>query len=170
MFKALRRSRGERHREAAGTVEDSAGPDPGALDHHLGSRRRWRWGRRGSQGASASDSQPHDATTPDGCPEHGQGRGQGRGFGLGHGRGRHRQPHFEGRSLNDIPPGQTCRIFTLHGRGAIRQRLMDMGLVPNAAITVVRAAPLNDPIEVRVGATLVSVRRAEAARIEVVHA
>jgi len=72
--------------------------------------------------------------------------------------------------LNDIVPGQACRIFALHGRGAVRQRLMDMGLVPNATLTVVRTAPLDDPIEVRVGATLVSVRRAEAARIEVVHA
>lgn len=168
MFKAMRRNRGERHRDAGGAMEDWAGPDPGERDRHPGSRMRWGWGRRGARCAAASDA--HEAPTPVDGPECGQGRGHGRGLGLGHGRGRHHQPPFEGRSLNDITPGQTCRIFALHGRGPIRQRLMDMGLVPNADVTVVRAAPLNDPIEVRVGATLVSVRRAEAARIEVVHA
>jgi len=108
----------------------------------------------------------------------GHGKGMGMGMGPGHDQtcgGRHHGlrhgdgPHFEGRSLNDIPPGQSCRIFALHGRGAIRQRLMDMGFVPNTTLTVMRSAPLNDPIEVKAGATLVSVRRAEAARIEVVH-
>ncbi|MBB4286604.1 Fe2+ transport system protein FeoA [Roseospira goensis] len=46
---------------------------------------------------------------------------------------------------------------------------MDLGLVPNATVEVVRRAPLADPIEVRVADTFVTLRRAEAARIEVVH-
>jgi ferrous iron transport protein A len=96
-------------------------------------------------------------------------RGRGQGLGCGHGAGRG-QPAFEGRSLNDIPPGETIRIFALHGRGAIRHRLMDLGLVPNATVEVVRCAPLADPIEVRVSDTFVTLRRAEAARIEVVPA
>nr|WP_184435589.1 FeoA family protein [Roseospira goensis] len=101
---------------------------------------------------------------------HSGGRGHGHGprHGQGHGHGQG-QPAFEGRSLNDLAPGDRCRIFALHGRGAIRHRLMDLGLVPNATVEVVRRAPLADPIEVRVADTFVTLRRAEAARIEVVH-
>lgn len=55
----------------------------------------------------------------------------------------------------------------MHGEGAIRQRLLDMGFVPETLVTMVRSAPLYDPIEVRIGNTFVSIRRAEAADIEV---
>jgi|GEM_PF-309899 len=149
--------------------------------------RRWRWGRRRGhvgQGAGSCCAN-HDAPAGDGpadCPDSaqmagkgagyggGQGFGQGQGQGRRHRRQRHAGPGFEGTSLNDVCPGDRCQVRALHGRGAIRQRLMDMGLVPNALLTVVRCAPLNDPIAVQVGTTLVSLRRADAAFIEVVHA
>ena len=70
-------------------------------------------------------------------------------------------------SLNDMAPGTTCRIKRLLGQGAIRQRLLDMGFVPGAEVAVIRSAPLRDPIEVRIGGSFVTVRREEAARIEV---
>ncbi|MCG8510090.1 MAG: ferrous iron transport protein A [Rhodospirillales bacterium] len=73
----------------------------------------------------------------------------------------------DARSLNDVTPGTTCRITRLHGQDAIRQRLLDMGFVPGAEITVMRSAPLLDPIEIRVGDAFVTVRRAEAMGIEV---
>jgi len=72
--------------------------------------------------------------------------------------------------LNDIAPGGTCRIVALHGRGAVRQRLMDLGLVPNMSVSVMRRAPLGDPIQVRADDTFVTLRRAEAARIEIAEA
>jgi len=51
--------------------------------------------------------------------------------------------------------------------GAVRQRLLDLGLMPNVLVTVVRSAPLNDPIEVKLDASNVSLRRREARTIEV---
>nr|WP_184045326.1 FeoA family protein [Roseospira visakhapatnamensis] len=180
----MRRSQGVRCRGAGDALGGGPAPDdwdgPGD-DANTGRARRWRWGRRGghqtaSSGDSASASDPGTEHGPGRCHGHGHGQGHhghghhGHGHGWGRGRGLRHVPPFEGRSLNDIAPGESCRIFALHGRGAVRQRLMDIGLVPNATLTVVRSAPLNDPIEVRVGATLVSVRRAEAARIEVLDA
>ena len=73
-------------------------------------------------------------------------------------------------NLNDAVQGKALRINRLRGRGPIRQRLLDMGFVPGAEVVVVRSAPLFDPIEVRVGDSFITVRREEAAHIEVVDA
>jgi ferrous iron transport protein A len=70
-------------------------------------------------------------------------------------------------TLGEVTLGSPCRILRLHGHGAVRQRLLDMGFVPGAEVTVIRNAPLRDPIEVRLGDSFVTVRREEAARIEV---
>jgi Fe2+ transport system protein FeoA len=69
--------------------------------------------------------------------------------------------------LNDIGTGGHCRVVALHGRGPVRQRLMDLGLVPNARLQVVRSAPLDDPVEVRIEDTFLTLRRAEAAHVQV---
>lgn len=69
--------------------------------------------------------------------------------------------------LRECESGKQYRIKRLHSSGAIRQRLLDMGFVPETELTLIRAAPLNDPIEVQIGNTYVTVRRAEAAEIEV---
>ncbi|WP_208974997.1 FeoA family protein [Pseudovibrio exalbescens] len=71
------------------------------------------------------------------------------------------------RSLNDVSPGTPVSIRKLHATGAVRQRLLDLGLMPNVPVTVVRAAPLNDPIELRVDASAITLRRQEAATVEV---
>jgi len=73
-------------------------------------------------------------------------------------------------TLNDIRPGTRVRIKAHQARGAVRQRLLDLGLMPNVLVTVVRSAPLNDPIEIRLDAASVTLRRREAASIEVVPA
>ncbi|MDQ2083133.1 FeoA family protein [Xanthobacteraceae bacterium Astr-EGSB] len=70
-------------------------------------------------------------------------------------------------SLDDLRPGETGRVVTLHGGGAVRRRLLDMGIVPGAEVEVVRNAPLRDPIEIRVGNSFIVLRRGEAARIEI---
>ena len=70
-------------------------------------------------------------------------------------------------TLADMPPGSVCRIKKVLAEGAIRQRLFDMGLIPSVAVAVVRNAPLNDPIELRIDDYFVTVRRAEARQIEV---
>jgi ferrous iron transport protein A len=70
-------------------------------------------------------------------------------------------------TLNDIRPGGRVRIRRHRSAGAIRQRLMDLGLMPNVVVTVVRSAPLDDPIEVQLEAASVTLRRQEAVTIEV---
>ncbi|PLW76614.1 FeoA family protein [Cohaesibacter celericrescens] len=70
-------------------------------------------------------------------------------------------------TLNDILPGRIATIRGHRATGAVRQRLLDLGLMPNVAVLMVRAAPLNDPIELRLEATDITLRRREAATIEV---
>lgn len=71
------------------------------------------------------------------------------------------------KTLNDVQPGGRARIRRHLSTGAVRQRLLDLGLMPNVLVTVVRSAPLNDPIEVKLDASNVSLRRREARTIEV---
>ncbi|GAB0148257.1 FeoA domain-containing protein [Marichromatium gracile] len=77
------------------------------------------------------------------------------------------RPNCPHRTLNDMRPGHRARIRRHHARGAVRQRLMDLGLMPNVEVVLVRSAPLNDPIELKLEATNVTLRRQEAATIEV---
>mgnify|MGYP002601008048 FL=1 len=71
-------------------------------------------------------------------------------------------------TLNDLPIGKTATVRTVGGQGALRQHFLDMGLIPNAAVTMVKHAPMGDPIEVRIKAYELTLRAAEAAEIEVV--
>ncbi|WP_316858215.1 FeoA family protein [uncultured Cohaesibacter sp.] len=71
-------------------------------------------------------------------------------------------------TLNDIKPGKRVVVRRHHSEGSVRQRLLDLGLMPNVSVLVLRAAPLNDPIALRLDATDVSLRRREAATIEVI--
>ncbi len=70
-------------------------------------------------------------------------------------------------TLNVLAGGQRCRIRRHHAHGAVRQRLLAMGFVPNAEVEVVRVATLGDPMELRVGDSFVTLRKREAAQIEV---
>nr|WP_319514397.1 ferrous iron transport protein A [uncultured Cohaesibacter sp.] len=79
----------------------------------------------------------------------------------------HLVKHDKILTLNDIPPGSRVRVKRHNATGPVRQRLLDLGVMPNASILVVRAAPLNDPIELRLDATDITLRRREAATIEV---
>ncbi|GAA0311141.1 FeoA family protein [Rhodovulum strictum] len=94
----------------------------------------------------------------------GWGRG-GRGTGGGQADGC--RACWDGCSLDALAPGTTCRIRRLMGCGPVRQRLLDLGIRPEREVTVVRAAPLLDPIELRVGDSFIVIRRREAAQIEV---
>ena len=70
-------------------------------------------------------------------------------------------------TLNDIKPGQTATIVRLRGEGALKRRIMDMGLTKGAQVTVCKVAPLGDPIELAVRGYELSIRKDEAAAIEV---
>lgn len=69
--------------------------------------------------------------------------------------------------LSAVGRGCRCRIRRHHGQGAVRQRLLDMGFVPNAEVEVMRVATLGDPMEIRVGDSYVTLRKREAAEIEI---
>ncbi|MHC1601671.1 MAG: FeoA family protein [Methermicoccaceae archaeon] len=74
--------------------------------------------------------------------------------------------HVE-RSLNQVDTGGKAMVSHVKGKGATRRRILDMGIVPGAEIEVVRSAPFNDPIELRVKGYNLSMRRAEAELIVV---
>lgn len=69
--------------------------------------------------------------------------------------------------LRDIKPGNSAMIRCHHARGAVRQRLLDLGFVPQTEIKVVRRAPLGDPMECKISNYKVALRNAEAGLIEV---
>lgn len=70
-------------------------------------------------------------------------------------------------TLDHLPPGAMARITHLGGVGAVRRRLLDMGLRPGTELRVVRVAPLGDPIEIHLMEYHLSLRRSEASGIEV---
>lgn len=70
-------------------------------------------------------------------------------------------------SLDRLRAGQRGRILRLHGDDALTQRLMEMGLLEGDEVELIGFAPLGDPLEVRVGDYRLSLRRGEAARVEI---
>jgi ferrous iron transport protein A len=70
-------------------------------------------------------------------------------------------------TLNDLNTGCKALIRRHHGWGAVRQRLLDLGFVPGSLVDVIRSAPLKDPIQLKIGNDHISIRREEAAQIEV---
>ena len=71
------------------------------------------------------------------------------------------------KTLKDAKVGDTIVVVKLHGEGAVRRRIMDMGITKNVEIFVRKVAPLGDPIEVNVRGYELSVRKADAEMIEV---
>ena len=71
------------------------------------------------------------------------------------------------KTLGDIKVGRSAKVLKLHGEGALRRRIMDMGITRGIEITVRRVAPLGDPMELTVRGYELSIRKADAAIIEV---
>ena len=71
------------------------------------------------------------------------------------------------RTLREVKIGETVKVVKLHGEGAVKRRIMDMGITKNAAVYVRKVAPLGDPIEVTVRNYELSLRKADAEMIEV---
>lgn len=69
--------------------------------------------------------------------------------------------------LGDVGVGKRVKIRCHHAQGAVRQRLLDLGFVPESEIDVVRMAPLGDPMQCKVANYNVTLRKSEAALIEV---
>ena len=71
------------------------------------------------------------------------------------------------KTLRDVKIGDTVQVVKLHGEGAVKRRIMDMGLTKGVQLTVRKVAPLGDPIEVNVRGYELSLRKADAEMIEV---
>lgn len=71
------------------------------------------------------------------------------------------------QTLKDAKIGQTVTVVKLHGEGAIKRRIMDMGITKGVEISVRKVAPLGDPIEITVRGYELSLRKADAEMIEV---
>lgn len=71
------------------------------------------------------------------------------------------------KTLKTVRVGETVRVIKLHGEGATKRRIMDMGLTKGVEVFVRKVAPLGDPIEVTVRGYELSIRKADAEMIEV---
>lgn len=70
-------------------------------------------------------------------------------------------------TLKDVKVGSTVKVIRLNGEGALKRRIMDMGITKGTEIYVRKVAPLGDPIEITVRSYELSLRKADAAMIEV---
>ena len=70
-------------------------------------------------------------------------------------------------TLNELKVGETAKVVRIGGEGAIKRRIMDMGITKGTAVTVRKVAPLGDPIELAVRGYELSIRKDEAAMIEI---
>ena len=71
------------------------------------------------------------------------------------------------KTLKEAKVGNTVRVVKLHGEGAVKRRIMDMGLTKGVDVQIRKVAPLGDPIEVTVRGYELSIRKADAEMIEV---
>ena len=71
------------------------------------------------------------------------------------------------KTLRDVKVGDTVQVVKLHGAGAVKRRIMDMGITKGVEIYVRKLAPLGDPVEVNVRGYELSIRKADAEMIEV---
>ncbi len=70
-------------------------------------------------------------------------------------------------TLRDVKCGDTVKVVKIHGEGAVRRRIMDMGITKNVELYIRKVAPLGDPVEVTVRGYELSLRKADAEMIEV---
>lgn len=71
------------------------------------------------------------------------------------------------KTLREVPIGSTVKVVKIHGEGAVRRRIMDMGLTKGVDVTVRKVAPLGDPIQLNVRSYELSIRKADAEMVEV---
>ena len=71
------------------------------------------------------------------------------------------------RTLKDVKVGENATVVKLHGEGATKRRIMDMGLTKGVEVHIRKVAPLGDPVEVSVRGYELSIRKADAEMIEI---
>ena len=70
-------------------------------------------------------------------------------------------------TLRQAKIGDTVKVVKLHGEGAVKRRIMDMGITKGVQVHIRKVAPLGDPVEITVRGSELSIRKADADRIEV---
>ena len=70
-------------------------------------------------------------------------------------------------TLREAKVGQTVKVIKLHGEGAVKRRIMDMGITKGVELHIRKVAPLGDPVEVNVRGYELSIRKADAEMIQV---
>lgn len=71
------------------------------------------------------------------------------------------------KTLRQVKVGETVTVVKLHGEGAVKRRIMDMGITRGVEIYVRKVAPLGDPVEITVRGYELSIRKADAGQIEI---
>ena len=71
------------------------------------------------------------------------------------------------RTLKEVKIGETVRVSKINGEGAVKRRIMDMGITRGTEIYVRKVAPLGDPVEITVRGYELSIRKADAAMVDV---
>ena len=71
------------------------------------------------------------------------------------------------KTLKDLKVGESAKVVRLHGQGAVRRRIMDMGITRGTVVKVRKVAPLGDPFELTVRGYELSIRKADAQMIEI---
>ncbi|MBQ7246465.1 MAG: ferrous iron transport protein A [Lachnospiraceae bacterium] len=71
------------------------------------------------------------------------------------------------KTLRDTAVGETVKVVKLHGEGAVKRRIMDMGITKGTEVYVRKVAPLGDPVELKVRGYELSLRKADAEMVEV---
>lgn len=71
------------------------------------------------------------------------------------------------KNLREVPVGGKAKVVKIHGEGAVKRRIMDMGITRGVDISVRKVAPLGDPIEITVRGYELSLRKVDAESIEV---
>ena len=71
------------------------------------------------------------------------------------------------KTLRQAKVGETLKVVKLHGEGAVKRRIMDMGITKGVELTVRKVAPLGDPVEINVRGYELSIRKEDAQSIEV---
>lgn len=70
-------------------------------------------------------------------------------------------------TLKELPIGKTATVLSVGGEGALRQHFLDMGIIPTAEVTMVKYAPMGDPIQLRIHSYELTLRLADAEKIEI---
>ena len=71
------------------------------------------------------------------------------------------------KTLREVPVGSSAKVVKLHGEGAVKRRIMDMGITKGVEVQVRKVAPLGDPLEVTVRGYQLSIRKGDAELVEV---